>query len=1430
MNGEGSVAGGRLRSILALVAVLLAGPFVLLFDAAKVRAADPQSAAAHPSSAPPTEPPKIASPSTAPTEHCVRRFLAPMEAMEGRVALEPSMDTSRAADDWLRRVRAAASRLRTAYASDGANPAAVSSMIVTLPDPVDSGLGYSFETMLQAVRLGIERPLAEEAFFRDRAWLPWSDRQGDPKLDRQSEDCRLSMPGIVLFRGKKEGAPNVLAVLVVGESATTGLRRATMHRALQIASEIAAAENSESRRTVRIVGPTFSGSAWSLALALRTWASQAPGVSFRVRSGTASGADVPEQLNGATAGALPNGSDLSYQATTLPEAAIECAYLWFLNKQFGVEPVDEEAEEQETKLLEGVATLSESGTEFGATAGADVGAKASNQPGTPGTSSIGRCRWAASSAFRFPYHIASLRDAYEDLDDREEASRQEAPVARATSLDVSLREARSPLDLEPIPGPKTKAAQDVMLSNLLGQISARSIRHLAIHATSMGDAIFLARKIRDVAPDVRLAFFDTDSMLEHPAYQRDLAGSLVVSPYPFLGVAPFASSFANGAEQFGGFENASSQGLYNAVLSQRTEDPGLLSNYAFSSKCVLPVWISAIGRGSLVPLRVRPNPDCADTVFGSRTPQAEAWCKAAGGADGGVRWQEFVKDSLPTLQLASDLTLPRAWDLLFVILLFAFYFDDRRQTKLASRLATDPFTANFTGTDDRTLDRAIGRTKWLLYSAIRRFVFSLAFAFMSAFYTLSSLAGGGPSRHVLMTLASVGALLISLERTWRGGQRFLGDYSAFGRWLGESLIPRSVEHWAEGLTPSDRSPGRDRPARRRTVINKKRTTRLARLSAPPSSRSRLLDRFSLGLGFLKPMERLEVARTSFGQIRLLVVMTTVLAASFTFLLAIDTVRTVEWYGWNFNLATPALTLTVLRHTPLTNGVSPPTPAFLCMLCVYGWAAARMGRLSLAHSTSRVSPLDGETDLVSTPMRLILHPSYGTKGTSDDGFTGVERDVADSIWRPITGRYYASLCVGLGVFPVVLFTLKPLSTLEGTYGTLLLGGALGLSVFLIAVTMVQLVQWWLALERLLKRTMEHPIAAAFRKIPAFARDSVDQLVSRAPHELLRWGACAQQLSDLEASAATLSDFELLSDHRAWLAVDAKRLRAIRSGALGGVRDTRAKVPRIREARVRRVERTERLEYTLVRTVILATSSISAVLERAWNGHESAARARAEANTARAPLAIAVAVGASWFPALSPGVAACTPPMAKGLPSSHPPSGTRATAPEPGKSEPGVERGPDGGDALDPVSHRFSVEELRWLRSAQVFVATVVTLLIHRHIRQFRYFVSMTTGCALLLLVAVTSYPFEPHRLILTFTWVVIASVVATNLWVFIQMDRNTLMSHVSGTNPNHVTWNGAFALRVLTWGVVPLLGAAAAQYPQLARVIFDFVSPFVRALR
>jgi hypothetical protein len=1331
------------RMLLAFGAAL-ALPFTLGVRAASAEPPPPSAANAEPA----REPDALG----APSDYCSGRFLAPFEAMAGLVAASGHDDRS-----WLGRVRDTALRLREVFGTRS-EPVPIDVLVATIADPVDSGLGYQYETSLQALRRGIERAIAAPAgrldLFRDRSFLPWDDRDGPDDIQKQSIACRASTPGVILFRSGADEHPRILAALLVGESPTTGLRQAAMHNALRVAHELDPRGMADGA-TVRIVGPTFSGSAQSLRDALRVWVeTNRARVHFRVRSGTATGSDVGTWLGRSDAPLALGESDVVFDATTAPEADAECAYFHFLNRRLGIEPVRAALPGETSVPLAGVATLSESGTEFGAT-GPSAGSSGQEQAlarlGEHGSSPKNgpRCAFRAATAFAFPFHVSALRDAYEDLDQRDASTKTDASIARATSLDPSLRETRLPLDVEANPSPKTRTAEDLAFASVLERIATRGVRFLGIHATDVGDAIFLARKIRDVAPDVRLAFFDSDTLLLHSAFRRELLGSLVVSPYPFLGLSEFVPPGGEPAlPLFDGFENGMAEGLFNAVLAQRLDAAGVhaaasrLSEYALGSETPLPVWISTVGRGTLVPNRSTPTPDCTRRLYGTAAPNPARDLCAASPDRAERRRAEFVRRELDELRPDSHASLPNTWCLLFVILGFGLFIDLTRQNRQERRLATDALLVpGDTTAKDQTLDLVIGRTKWRFYATIRSFLFALAFAYMGSLHVAWVVALGAFERepwserfwllcfHVVILLASAALFGFAALFTWQAARRFARDYVAFARWGGAHLWPQNLRDVADSLrTPG--SAGSDEAVGE--VV-----TGTGQSSAPPVSAGRLRDRISLTLGIAHPLGRQESARISFAQLRLLVTVALLLALAFAGLLVADT------WNWLDGARASRLVLKAFRDVRLASGVCPSTPALLCLGCVYVWSVGRMARLTLAHATSRAAPPDGESDLVSTPIRLILQPSYRAGTQADAGFTEVERDVQNAIWRPITGAVYPMAALTILAFPIVVFWLQPLSTLESTWGSWLLRGGLWLSVSLIGVTLVQLVQYWLALQRLLKRTLEHPLGSAFIHVPNFARDSVDHQLSRTPDEVLRWAACSRLFCDLVHAAKVADEPTFVADREATLQKQCHALETLRGAALAGRPASPAGTPsNAAEPNVHPAKARADAEVALAQGVIVAAASVMSVVE-----------ASAAAESPRA------------------GAAA------------------------------------------------------EWLESARTFVATVVTLLVHRHVRQFRFFMQVTIGCTLLLLFAVTSYPFEPYRMLLTFSWVVVLSVVASSLWIFVELDRNTLMSHVSGTPAGEVTLNWAFGLRLIGWGVIPLVSVAAAQYPQIASFVFRTLSPF-----
>jgi hypothetical protein len=103
------------------------------------------------------------------------------------------------------------------------------------------------------------------------------------------------------------------------------------------------------------------------------------------------------------------------------------------------------------------------------------------------------------------------------------------------------------------------------------------------------------------------------------------------------------------------------------------------------------------------------------------------------------------------------------------------------------------------------------------------------------------------------------------------------------------------------------------------------------------------------------------------------------------------------------------------------------------------------------------------------------------------------------------------------------------------------------------------------------------------------------------------------------------------------------------------------------------------------------------------------------------------------------------------------------------------------------------------------------------------VTSVTGL-LLMLFAVSSYPFQPHELLLLFNWAVILSFIGIALWVFVQMNRDPVLSNLNGTKAGKISWDWDFAFRIFLYVIVPILALLGAQFPQSVGQVLSHIIP------
>lgn len=1318
------------------------------------------AAAATPASVPSSSP---ATEDTVP-DYCVDRFLSPLQTFTVPglpEASDPPVCPARAGrrvgtgwrvdlgcqenatPQWLRRVSDQA-RLNLEVLGAGAQ---IDTLIATVPDPVDSGFGYKFDTALQAIRLGIETTLSgKESRFRDASWLSWNDAGVADADRRKSEDCRQHLPSLVTFRG---GATSrrVTALLLVGETATTGIHRAALLQALRVADAFRAATAAHNQKPldkapVKLLAPTFSGSVASLRASLREWGETIDPADPRqvsIITGSATGNGLRARLRSHRAEPpfwMP-GADVEFWSTAVPEAELHCRYLWFVGRGHA------------TGALHSVALLHESGTEFGG---------ALTEGGTG-------CSYSAGVDVSFPAHISALREAYEQMD--RDAPGPKGSMARRTNLDVSLREKRVPLGIDAYPSDKTTFARDVAVVRALDAISQSTVRHVVIQATDVADQIFLARKIRDVTPDVRIAFLGADVLLLHPAFRDMLRGSLVITPYPFLGASDFVSGDHGGSERparrVDGFENSMAQGIHNATLALRGARKQDLREYVPpQGGSALPVWISTIGDAEFVPLAVTPNsvPDGrnamllnpvfpgVDDTAGSFHPDAKRLTEQQD-IPRLDRWRQAVAPlHAKKLRLAPDVAMPRLWQFLTYAVILAFAIDRILQRRTRRGLSPEAFPKFFSTEDDGVVDRAIVRTKWLFYASIRTFALVVGFAYLTCFWCFGIYLRAAPPTgwEYVGELALGAGVLCGVGYLVRDIYRFLAEYLTFNKLASDFTL----------------------------------------LGAGDADEMDLWDRMTVRLGLARADSNVPPARLSFAQLTVLLVLTFGVASGF---LVAQWKAISQGIEVSSEYSAVARTLLVQRVLDLASGVSMAAPTLAFLATVYAWAVGRMARLAVVHGVSRLTPDDGIPDLVSTPIRLILHPLHKEGAPNDEAFTRVERQSINTIIRPITGPSYCAALAILLALPIAIFLLSPISSLEHSSDWMLLALHYVCSV-LIGNTLVQLFQYWVALERLLKRVSQHALGRSFGRVAPFVRESIHEQVSRQPNDLLRLAACAVQFDDLVRWGKRLSSCLIAPSERADLEGRQLQLRKLRVEAISA-------------GSSRKVEKASETLASLGLGVVGAAHVVMKLVSAVWAGQRLGRNSMmppppTPQNSSSKPQPVASTTLVPGRPQLP------MPPNVANPERESPVADATVSLPAP----PSIDHGHTA------EAWRYGDDEREWLRDAEAFAATVVAVLINRHVRQLQYFVYTLLSCSLLFLLAALSYPFEPHRLLKTWAWVLVLVAIGAGLWTYLELDRNLLLSKIAKSDPGKATVDRGFVLRILAWGIAPLIAAAATEYPDL----------------
>jgi hypothetical protein len=126
------------------------------------------------------------------------------------------------------------------------------------------------------------------------------------------------------------------------------------------------------------------------------------------------------------------------------------------------------------------------------------------------------------------------------------------------------------------------------------------------------------------------------------------------------------------------------------------------------------------------------------------------------------------------------------------------------------------------------------------------------------------------------------------------------------------------------------------------------------------------------------------------------------------------------------------------------------------------------------------------------------------------------------------------------------------------------------------------------------------------------------------------------------------------------------------------------------------------------------------------------------------------------------------------------------------------------------------EMQWRLKWEEFLAMRLVAFIHYTRTHLANFVGVSTAAILPALWATNFYPLRQNRFLLMLVLAVAGAATLVPAVVFVQMNRNYVLSRLARTRPGRVTWDRGFVSNILVHVAVPLLALLAVKFPELGR--------------
>jgi hypothetical protein len=394
-------------------------------------------------------------------------------------------------------------------------------LVATVPDPLHTLLNLPFDRTIDA----IQQAAQDEGYTYDSSWLPWKagttdySSLSDQSEERQEAVRRELCPGLILFRKKTgqyatgsydDSYTQGLFVFLVGEKPTTGINRTQWDNTL---AWIRLHTNKQSAsRSLRILGPVFSGSVTSVALAVIELRQQKSDFSnVLLYSGTVSGCSSLQWLN---------------DELHKPAAGIVRVADFVQNDALHIDRYFKYLSERGHSIGE-VAIVSEDETAYGGLPDPRSGTVATCEPVyLSGTAPL---------HLYYPRNISALRSAYQEQSlfssstgDKSNATHSVLQPQASTSTHVDTDTVTT------FSGPNSALAQEAQMYGIVDSLKTHGIRFVILRSSNTLDYLFLTRFLHRAYPDAFIVTMGADMLFGREIDSTEFRGVQALTSFPLL--------------------------------------------------------------------------------------------------------------------------------------------------------------------------------------------------------------------------------------------------------------------------------------------------------------------------------------------------------------------------------------------------------------------------------------------------------------------------------------------------------------------------------------------------------------------------------------------------------------------------------------------------------------------------------------------------------------------------------------------------------------------------------------------------------------------------------------------------------------------------------------------------------------------------------